>query len=320
MAGIEIRVQATESGERLDTFLARKTGITRSQIQRIVTEGNVLVHGEAVSRHYKIKGGDPIVLTIPEKVEEALIPENLPVEILYRDRYVVVVNKPAGMVVYPAAGHSQGTLLNALAYHCERLAATGGPLRPGVVHRLDKDTSGAMVVALDDIAYHKLVEQFRSRLIQRRYIAIVCGVLRVSEGEIVFPIGRSQSDRKRMSTRARRGKEALTRWKVLKRFEHATLIEARLGTGRTHQIRVHFSSIGYPLLGDRVYGRKTAIEAGKRMLPVPRQMLHAAMLGFTHPISCEYMQFTCAMPEDMEQILGVLSELDSLAPRYPRRR
>jgi len=320
MAGIELTVQVTESGERLDTFLARKTGITRSQIQKIITGGDVLVCGETVSGHYKIKGGDLIVLKIPEKGQEALIPEKLPVEILYRDRYVVVVNKPAGMVVYPAAGHSRGTLMNALAYHCDRLASTGGPLRPGVVHRLDKDTSGALVVALDDIAYHKLLEQFRSRLIQRRYIALVCGDFREPEGEIVFPIGRSQSDRKRMSTRVRRGKEALTQWKVLRRYGHATLIEARLGTGRTHQIRVHFSSIGHPLLGDRLYGRKTAIEAGKRMISVPRQMLHAAMLGFTHPISYEYMEFTCPMPEDMEKILGTLSELDSLAPRDPRRR
>jgi 23S rRNA pseudouridine1911/1915/1917 synthase len=318
MERIEITVDASEAGVRLDIYLARKTGITRSQIQKVIIGGDVLVSGEKVSRHYKIRGGDLIVLKIPEKGKEALIPERLSVEILYCDRYVVVVDKPAGMVVYPSAGHRHGTLMNALAYRCERLASTGGPLRPGVVHRLDKDTSGVMIVALDDTAYHNLVEQFRGRLIKKRYIALIYGELREPAGEIASPIGRSASDRKKMSARVRKGKEALTKWKVLRRFGEATMIEVSLGTGRTHQIRVHFSSVGHPVIGDRLYGKKT--EIGMCRIPVPRQMLHSETLGFTHPATGEYMEFRCPSPEDMEKVIRALSEIDRLVPRDPRGR
>ncbi len=289
----EIIVQTSEEGERLDTFLAKKTGITRSQIQRLVARGNVLVNSKDVTQDYRLKAKDLISLNIPEKEPEGLIPEQIPIDILYEDKYLVVVNKPPGMVVYPAAGHSHGTLMNALSYHCKKLAAIGGPLRPGVVHRLDKDTSGAMVIALNDEAYYNLIEQFRHRTINRRYIALIYGNLREDEGEIALRIGRSESDRKKMSTRVKRGKEAVTRWKVLERFGNATLIEARLGTGRTHQIRVHFASTGHPVLGDRTYGKKT--------ISFPRQMLHAELLGFTHPVTREYLEFSAPVPEDMAQ-------------------
>ena len=301
-----ITVKTSESGQRIDTFLAGKTGITRSQIQKLMEKGDVLVNGVPVSPNYRVRGGDGVTLSSPEKEAEGLVPEPIPVEILYEDEHIVVVNKPAGMVVYPAAGHGHGTLMNALAYHCSRLAVVGGPLRPGVVHRLDRDTSGVMVVALDDAAYYSLVRQFRERTISRKYSTIVFGNISADTGEIALPIGRSGSDRKKMSTRVRRGKEAVTRWKVLERFGSATLLEARLGTGRTHQIRVHFSSIGHPVLGDRTYGRKTEIESGKKKVSFPRQMLHAELLGFTHPASGAYMEFSSPLPRDMRDVLGAM--------------
>lgn len=298
-----IIVQVAEAGQRIDTFLAEKTGITRSQIQRLIRKGDVLVNGNPVSRNYRVKTVDHIRLHILKEETGELTPESIPVEILYKDDYVVVVNKPPGMVVYPAAGHGHGTLMNALAHHCRKLASVGGPLRPGVVHRLDRDTSGVMVVAADDGAYYDLVEQFRHRTITRRYLTLVYGNIKADTGEIDLPIGRSESDRKKMSTRARRGKEAVTRWKVLERFGIATLLEVSLGTGRTHQIRVHLSSIGYPVLGDKTYGRKTEMVIKKEKVSLPRQMLHAEMLGFRHPASDEYMEFSSPLPEDMREVI-----------------
>jgi len=307
-----IVVQVPEAGQRLDTFLAKKTGITRSQIQRLIDKGNVLIRGKAASQHYKVKAEDLISLHIPEEKIEGLIPEPIPVEIFYKDDHIVVVNKPAGMVVYPSAGHSHGTLMNALLHHCKKLATVGGPLRPGVIHRLDKDTSGVMVIALNDEAYYNLVEQFRHRTIDKRYIALIHGNLREDQGEITLMIGRSESDRKKMSTRVRRGREAVTRWSVIERFRNATLIEVRLRTGRTHQIRVHFASIGHPVLGDRTYGKKIEIEyKGKKKIFFPRQMLHAELLGFTHPAMGEYLEFSAPVPEDMAGKIKELQHLNS---------
>jgi 23S rRNA pseudouridine1911/1915/1917 synthase len=210
-----IVVQSSDVGERIDTFLSKKTGITRSQVQKFVMNGAVFVNGMPVSRNYRLKINDDIVFSVTDKEAQGLVPEPLPVEILFKDEHVIVVNKPAGMVVYPAAGHSRGTLMNALAYYCEDLAAVGGPLRPGVVHRLDKDTSGVMVVALSDRAYYGLTSQFRERTIKRLYMVLVHGDIKEDEGEISLKIGRSPSDRKKMSTRGRTGKEARTRWKVV---------------------------------------------------------------------------------------------------------
>ncbi len=297
-----VTVQPSEAGERIDTFLARKTGITRSQIQRRLDGGEILVNVKSVDPNYRVKVRDVITVKIAEQKGEGLIPEPIPIDILFKDEHIAVVNKPAGMVVYPAAGHSCGTLMNALSYHCEKLASMGGPLRPGVVHRLDKDTSGVMVVALNDSAYYNLAEQFKQRTINRRYVALVYGTLREDEGEIALRIGRSESDRKKMSTRVKKGKEAVTGWKVMKRFGKAALIEVKLGTGRTHQIRVHFASTGHPVLGDRTYGKKVELEIrpGKKVL-FPRQMLHAQLLGFTHPATGEYLEFSSPPPEDMAQ-------------------
>ena len=295
-------VQPSDAGERIDTFLAKETGITRSQIRKSIEKDEIAANGRSVIQNYRLKAHDVITIDIAEKRDEGLTPEPIPIEILYQDEHLVVVNKPAGMIVYPAAGHSRGTLMNALFYHCGPLAAVGGPLRPGVVHRLDKDTSGVMVVALNDRAYYGLVEQFRQRTIKRRYVALVYGDLKDDEGEIALRIGRSESDRKKMSTRVKRGKEAVTRWKVMKRFGKTTLIEVRLGTGRTHQIRVHLSSVGHPVLGDRTYGKKvdTELQSGKRIL-FPRQMLHAELLGFQHPATGAFLKFSSPLPEDMAE-------------------
>ena len=303
-----IEVQISEAGKRIDIFLAKRTGITRSQIQRLIIQGNVLINSKDVSQNYRLKSKDLISINIPDKETEGLLPEPIPLDILYKDDHLVVVNKPAGMVVYPAAGHAHGTLMNALSYHCKKLTTVGGPLRPGVVHRLDKDTSGVMVIALNDKAYYNLIEQFKHRTINRKYIALVYGNLREDEGEIALKIGRSESDRKKMSTRVRKGKEAVTRWKVLKRFGNATLVEVRLGTGRTHQIRVHFASIGHPLLGGRTYGKKVEIEAKtKKIILFPRQMLHAELLGFTHPATGAYLEFSSPVPEDMAERINDLN-------------
>ncbi len=305
----KIVVQASEKGERVDIFLSEKTGISRSQIQKLIEKGDLLVNYKTVNQNYRIKINDVIAINIIEKQDKYLIPENIPIDILYKDAYLVVVNKPDGMVVYPAAGHSQGTLMNALAYHCDKLAAMGGPLRPGVVHRLDKDTSGVMVIALDDKVYYNLAEQFKQRTINRRYLVLIYGDLEENEGEIALRIGRSESDRKKMSTRVKRGKEAVTKWKVIKRFGNATLVEAKLGTGRTHQIRVHFASIGHPVLGDKTYGKKTEIEKkAKQKILFPRQMLHAELLGFIHPATDEYMEFSSPVPEDMTEKIEELQD------------
>lgn len=304
-----IIVELSGAGQRIDTFLAEETGITRSQIQKLIDKSDVLVNRNPVNRDYRIRIKDVITVSISEEKGEGLVAEPLQIDIFYKDEHLVVVNKPAGMIVYPAAGHSSGTLMNALSYHCRSLASVGGPLRPGVVHRLDKDTSGVMVVALSDNAYYDLVEQFKHRTIKRRYVALVYGDLREDEGEISLRIGRSESDRKKMSTRSRRGKEAVTKWKVRKRFGRATLIEARLGTGRTHQIRVHFSSVGHPVLGDRTYGKKGEVEirSGKKIF-FPRQMLHAELLGFRHPATNEYLEFSSSLPGDMSQKIRELEE------------
>ncbi len=305
-----IIVELSESGERIDTFLAKKTGITRSQIQKLIEIGNILANNRPTSQSYKTKCGDIITITTPQEKTEELIPEPITLDVLYEDDHLIVINKPAGMVVYPAAGHNHSTLMNALAYHCRKLAMVGAPLRPGVVHRLDKDTSGVMVIALNDKAYYSLAEQFRQRKINRKYLALIYGDLKGERDEIKSLIGRSVSDRKRMSTRVKRGKEAVTHWSVIKRFGIATLIEARLGTGRTHQIRVHFASIGHPVLGDKIYGKKVVLKVNaKKKILFPRQMLHAELLGFVHPVTDRYIEFTSALPLDMREKINELQKL-----------
>jgi len=299
MRKTEFRIDADQAGKRIDILMSELSGLTRSQVRKLIEDDRLAVNGNATKPNYKARSGDIVSIFFPAE-EQKLVPEDLPIEVLFMDDFLIVVNKPPHMVVYPAAGHSSGTLMNAVAFHAKKLASIGAPLRPGVVHRLDRDTSGIMVVALDDGAYYDLVEQFRSRTIDRRYRAIVFGNLKENSGAISLRIGRSESDRKKMSTRSKRGKEAVTTWKVIERFQTAALIEAKLGTGRTHQIRVHFASIGHPVLGDRTYGLKTSIEVGRRKITFPRQMLHAELLGFTHPITGEHLEFISPLPEDMD--------------------
>ncbi len=300
-------VNDDKGGTRLDLFLSGETGKTRSSLGQLIASGHVTVNGTQRKAGYKLKPGEIVTLDLPEEPrEDILTPEPIPLDVLYRDDEIVIINKPAGLVMYPAAGHPGGTLMNALAHLVGKLATVGGPLRPGVVHRLDRDTSGLVVVALSDPAYHHLVRQFRERTIEREYITLVSGDIRDDEGVIDLPIGRSRYDRKRMSTRSRRGKEAKTFWRVTERFGPATLLRVRLATGRTHQIRVHLAAMGHPVMGDRTYGRKTRIELNRRRIPIPRQMLHAGTLGITHPSTGERLLFQSPLPDDMEEILTLL--------------
>jgi len=308
MKKTEFNISIEAAGKRVDVQAAELSGLTRSQVLHLIEKGLLQVNYHFTKPNYKTKYKDNISITIPEE-DQRLIPENIPLEILYMDDFIIVVNKAPDMVIYPAAGHSSGTLMNAIAYHSKKLASVGGPLRPGVVHRLDKDTSGVMIVALEDSAYYNLVEQFRQRSINRTYKALIYGTLKKVSGEIALKIGRSLSDRKKMSTKVRKGKEAVTTWKVIKHLSSATLIEAKLGTGRTHQIRVHFASIGHPLLGDKTYGKKTFIEAGNHKILFPRQMLHAEQLGFTHPLTGEFMEFISEMPRDMKEKIVLLENI-----------
>ncbi len=308
----KIVVTASDHLKRVDLFVSKIMNISRSQVQRLLKIGAILVDNKRVVQSYKVKEGEVITINIPEEEKgDILIPEPLPLRIIYKDEHVIVVDKPSNMVVYPAAGHERGTVMNAIAYYSEKLATVGAPLRPGVVHRLDKDTSGVMVVALDDQSYYNLVGQFKERSISRKYIALVYGDLKEDSGQIDMKIGRAVSDRKKMSVRTKKAKEAVTRWKVLKRFGVATLIEARLGTGRTHQIRVHFSAIGHPVLGDKTYGKKGEIEikidSKRKKISFHRQMLHAETLGLIHPVTGEYMEFSSPMPPDMEKCIKELS-------------
>ncbi len=304
---MRFKAEDSETAIRIDRFAAEKTGITRSQIHRLIEDGLLLVNGRPAKANYRVKAGDEVEVTLPEKPPDSLLPEDIPIDILYSDEHIAVVNKPAGLVVYPAAGHPGGTLLNALRHRLGELKAPGGPLRPGVVHRLDKDTSGIMVIALSDEAYHGLVEQFGEREIKRSYVALLWGRIKDDSGKISQKIGRSMTDRKKMSVRTRKGKSAETRWDVIERFQSATLIRAKLLTGRTHQIRVHFASTGHPVLGDTTYGRKTSVAlAGSKRLHFPRQMLHAKVLGFRHPVTGRKMRFTSPLPDDMKAAIEEL--------------
>lgn len=300
-------------GKRLDIFISEKLIIPRTKAQEIIKKKLVKVNNLIKSKSYKLRLNDKVeILPISdfnyEAEDKILIPQNIPIEILYQDKYLVVISKPTGMVVYPCPGHQDGTVMNALAYHVKKLANVGGPLRPGVVHRLDKETSGVMVIAFNDEAYYKLVESFKKREVKKEYLVLVYGEIKGS-GIINMPIGRSLHNRKKMSVRAKKAKEAITEWEVIKNFKNYTLLKIRILTGRTHQIRVHFSSIGHPVLGDKTYGRKTYIEFEKKKIPVSRQMLHALSIEFVHPITNKLLKFESQIPEDMEKIIKLLSNI-----------
>ena len=261
----------------------------------------ITVNGKAVKANYKIQAGDLVQTTLPDLTEPDILPENIPLDILYEDDDVLVINKPKGMVVHPANGHTSGTLVNAIMYHCQgNLSGINGVMRPGIVHRIDKDTTGALLVCKNDTAHRDLAQQLKAHTIKRRYRAIVAGNLKEDEGTVEGPIGRHPIDRKKMAINYKNGKDAVTHYKVLERFGNATYIECRLETGRTHQIRVHMTSLGHPLLGDEIYG------SGKNPYHLQGQTLHAMVLGFVHPRTGEYMEFSAPLPEYFLNLLEKL--------------
>lgn len=301
------KVSPKISSERLDTFVSTKSGLTRSRVKKLIKLGAVTVNSRPkIKTSHKLRSGDRVELVIPDEPEGILVPEDVPLDIIWEDEHIIVVNKPPGMVVYPAAGNRSGTLMNALVSKCNIAASAGAPLRPGIVHRLDKETSGTIVIAKDDLSYHDLVGQFKNRKVEKFYLALLSGNLKEEKGEIKAAIGRSLSDRKKMSTKTKKGKEALTWFEVIERFGPATMAKIRIITGRTHQIRVHFASIGNPVLGDRTYGRKTSIRIGNRTVPFRRQMLHAHTIKFRHPVNGDIMEFTAPVPKDMEKAVKEL--------------
>lgn len=297
--------EIADSGLRIDKYLSSvNEQLSRSYIQKLLKSGLVLVDGKPVKASYQVDEGDVISLDIPEAVEPEIEPENMDLDILYEDQDVILVNKPKGMVVHPAAGHYSHTLVNGLMYHCkDQLSGINGVMRPGIVHRIDMDTTGVIIACKNDMAHNSIAAQLKEHSITRRYQAIVHGVLKDDAGTIEGPIGRHPTDRKKMSINYNNGKSAVTHYKVLKRFRQYTHVECRLETGRTHQIRVHMASIGHPLLGDLVYG------PGKCPIPgLQGQTLHAGVLGFIHPRTGEYMEFTAPLPEYFAKLLNTLPE------------
>ncbi|MCI8542529.1 RluA family pseudouridine synthase [Acetatifactor aquisgranensis] len=301
----EFRYEITEEleGERIDKCLAMLIdSLSRSFIQKMIKEEAVTVDGIPVKGSYRVKAEDQLSFRLPKAVEPDILPEAIPLDILYEDRDVVIVNKPKGMVVHPAAGHYSGTLVNALMHHCgKELSGINGIMRPGIVHRIDMDTTGSIIVCKNDMAHTSIAAQLKEHSITRRYHAICCGVLKEEEGIIDRPIGRHPTDRKRMAVNEKNGKVAVTHYRVLERFNGYTYIECELETGRTHQIRVHMASINHPLLGDEVY-------AGGRKSPfrLQGQTLHAKTLGFRHPATGEYMEVDAPLPEYFLHLLEIL--------------
>lgn len=300
---LEIIIDEKLEGTRIDMALSLAyEEKSRSFFQKLLENENIEVNGQAIdSKKYKVKTGDLIRVTLPEPKLLTVEPENVPLEIVYEDEDVLVVNKPKGMVVHPANGNETGTLVNAVMYHCgDSLSSINGVIRPGIVHRIDKDTSGLLMIAKNDKAHNCLAEQLAEHSITRAYRAIVYNNFTEDEGTINKPIGRDSKDRMKQAVTNVNAKRAVTHYKVLERFGKFTLIEARLETGRTHQIRVHMAYIKHPLLGDMVYGPK------KKVLGVDTQMLHAKILGFRHPSTGEYMEFESPLPEEFETVLGKL--------------
>ena len=299
---LEFSVDGSENGIRIDRYLSEKNEeLSRSYLQKLLKEQGITVNGREVKANYKVQAGDEIRISLPDLSDPDILPEEIPLDILYEDEDVMVVNKPKGMVVHPSAGHTTGTLVNAILFHCQgNLSGINGVMRPGIVHRIDKDTTGALLICKNDVAHRNLADQLKEHSIKRRYRAIVSGNLKDDEGTVEGPIGRHPVDRKKMAINYKNGKEAITHYTVLERFGNATYVECRLETGRTHQIRVHMTSIGHPLLGDEVYG------AGKNPYHLQGQVLHAMVLGFVHPRTGEYMEFSAPLPEYFTNLLEKL--------------
>ncbi|WP_454192064.1 RluA family pseudouridine synthase [Paenibacillus sp. Marseille-Q7038] len=296
----EWTVTADYAKERIDKYITESMDdISRSQVQLWIADGHVTVNGAKVKSNYKLGEGDRITVIVPEPMAVEIIPENIPLHVVYEDASVIVVNKQRGLVVHPAPGHTSGTLVNALMYHCKDLSGINGELRPGIVHRIDKDTSGLLMAAKNDKAHASLAAQLKEHSVNRRYIALVHGHVQHDQGTVDAPIGRDTSDRKMFTVTDRNSKEAITHFTVLERLGDYTLLELKLETGRTHQIRVHMKFIGHPLVGDPMYGRNKGIKMNG-------QALHAQTLGFVHPDTGEQMEFTAPLPQDMEDVLASL--------------
>ena len=310
-SSLTFTVAADAVGTRLDAFLASQIeGWSRARLQRLIDDGDVLVNGRQVKTSHKLRANDQIEAELTALPTTSFVPEKIPIDVVYEDDCLIVVNKPAGMVVHPAAGAASGTLANALAFHFEQLSAAAGAVRPGIVHRLDKDTSGLMVVAKTESAHEDLADQFRAREVFKSYIALAHGQLERDRGEIDQPIARDPRHRTRMAV-ARAGRPALSLYRARERFERFTLIDVELKTGRTHQIRVHLAWLKHPVVGDEVYGSgrdKTIADPKIRgqVAKLGRQFLHAEKLGFTHPKSREKMQFTSALPAELQELLDAI--------------
>lgn len=301
----EFKAEYTPGEEilRIDRFLgSRLEQVSRSYLQKLVKDGAVLVNGKPVKSSYKVENGDRIRLEIPDAIEPEIEAEPMALDILYEDSDIILINKPKGMVVHPAAGHYSGTLVNGLMAHCKNeLSGINGVMRPGIVHRIDMDTTGVLIVCKNDKAHNAIAEQLKVHSITRKYYAIVHGVLKADTGTVNAPIGRHPVDRKKMSINEKNGKEAITHYQVLRRFRRFTFVECQLETGRTHQIRVHMAGIGHPLLGDQVYGPAKVPFSG-----LQGQTLHAGVLGIIHPSTGEYMEFTAPLPAYFEALLKKL--------------
>ncbi|WP_018753218.1 RluA family pseudouridine synthase [Paenibacillus sanguinis] len=288
----------TDAKERIDKYVKQQLGeeVSRSQIQLWIEAGNLMVNGASVKTNYKLSPGDIICLTVPEPEAVEIVPEDIPLDIYYEDRDVIVVNKQRGMVVHPAPGHASGTLVNALMFHCRDLSGINGELRPGIVHRIDKDTSGLIMAAKNDKAHASLAAQLKAHSVTRKYFALVHGHVSHDQGTVDAPIGRDPHDRKMYTVIERNSKPAITHFQVVERLGDYTLLELKLETGRTHQIRVHMKFIGHPLVGDPLYGRSKGIKMNG-------QALHAAVLGFEHPEDARYLEYSAPIPEDMAALL-----------------
>ena len=294
-----LSINVVEAGKRVDAYISEmQYDLSRSYAQKLIETGQVKVNNEIVRSNYRVKVNDLIEINIPEPVDPEAQPEQIEIDVLYEDDQIVIVNKPKGMVVHPAAGNTAGTLVNALLSHCEgRLSNINGVVRPGIVHRIDKDTSGILIVTKTNFAHEYFSEKFKNHDINRTYFAIVVGVIAENKGLIDAPIGRNQNDRKKMAVNVTNGKHAVTHFEVIERIKGFTLIKVNLETGRTHQIRVHLSYIGFPIVGDTVYGKK------KQTLTESGQALHAGVLGFVHPVTNEYMEFSSKPPDDFNDII-----------------
>lgn len=300
----EFEVMGEQEGERLDKYLSViYPELSRSFFQKIIKDQGILVNDVPEKANYRIKSDDVVRVNFPDAVQTAIEPENIPLDILYEDPDVLIVNKPKGMVVHPSAGHYTGTLVNAVMYHCaDSLSGINGEIRPGIVHRIDMDTTGSLIVCKNDDSHVKIAEQIKAHSVNRIYEGIVCGVVKDDEGTVSGAIGRHPTDRKKMAINEKNGKPAVTHYKVLKRFDKYTYMQFKLETGRTHQIRVHMASIGHPLLGDSVYG--TAKSAFKHL---QGQTLHAKTIGFIHPSTGEYLEVSAPLPEYFVHLLETLS-------------